>query len=123
MVLSAAFLMTALSRGIVFAEIVPTELINRSVHFVRTFKRRSRPFIPTSSSAETSITTSVVSLANVYGEQLGFGYLRYVVLFAILFISMAVGIGLTVHNGGNSSYLRTAFTAFTSWRVTGSSCH
>jgi len=126
-VLSAAFLLTALSRGIVSAETVPAELTNRTVRLAGILRRRSGPLIPPSSSAhssaEASVRTSVVSPANIYGKLRGFGYISYPVLFAILFISMAVGIGLTLRNGGNSSYLRGAFSAFTAWRAIGSSCH
>jgi RNA polymerase sigma factor (sigma-70 family) len=127
MVLSAAFLMTVLARGIVSAETVPAELTNRTVRLAGTLSRRSGPFIPKSSSAyssaETSATTSVVSPANLYRRLRGFGSMGYPMLFVILFLSIAVGIGLTLRNGGNSSNFRDAFSAFTAWQATGSSCH
>jgi RNA polymerase sigma factor (sigma-70 family) len=127
MVLSAAFLLTALSRGVVFAEALPAGLADRTVHLAGTLGRRSGPVIPKSSSARysagTSATTSVVSPANLYRQLRGFGNIRYPVLFAILFLSMAVGIGLTLRNGGNSSPVQGAFSAFTAWRASGFSCH
>jgi RNA polymerase sigma factor (sigma-70 family) len=127
MVLSAAFLMTALSRGIVFAEVVPAELINRSVRLVGTFSRRSRPFFSTpssaQSSAETRIKTAFVSLTNIYGKYVTFVYIIYSVFFIFLLVAMTIGIGLTVGTDANSSYLRKAFSGFTPWRATGSSCH
>jgi RNA polymerase sigma factor (sigma-70 family) len=123
MVLPAAFLMTALSRGKVFAEAVPAELVTRTVRVAGKFSRRSGPFIPRSSSAEARITSPVASLANNFREHVGFGYLRYAVALTVLLGSLAIGIRLTTRDGGNSSYVRTAFSALTSWRATGSSCH
>ena len=123
MVLSVAFLMTALSRGMVFAEVVPAEMINRTVRLVGTFSRRSGPFIPRSSSAQSRITTSVEALANDYQKHFGFGYMKYRALLTILFISMAIGIGLAVSHDANSSYLRTALSALIPRLATGSSCH
>jgi RNA polymerase sigma factor (sigma-70 family) len=119
MVLPAAFLWTALSRGIVFAELVPNEMINRSVRLVGTLTRRPRLFIPTPSSAQ----SRVVALADSYREHLGLGYLTYAAFFAILFISIAVGVGLAFGIDASSSSLRTALSAVIRWQATGSSCH
>jgi RNA polymerase sigma factor (sigma-70 family) len=122
MVLSMAFLMTALSRRTAFAEVVSAGMVNRTVRLVGTFGRRSGPFIPWSSSAQSRIPKSVEFLANVYQAQFGSGYLKYHTVLTILFISMAIGIGLAVRDGVNSSYLR-AFSALIPWRATSSSCH
>ena len=47
--LSAAFLMTALSHGTVFAEVVPAELVRRTVRLAGKFGPRSSPPDPTGS--------------------------------------------------------------------------
>jgi RNA polymerase sigma factor (sigma-70 family) len=122
MALSVAFLMTALSRGMVFAEVVPAELINRTVALAGRFSRRSGPLIKRSSSAHSRINSSAVSLANDYQARFGFGYLKYRALLAIVFLSMAIGIGLAVSHGANSSFLR-ALSAHIPSRGISSSCH
>jgi RNA polymerase sigma factor (sigma-70 family) len=122
MVLSVAFLMTTLSRGTAFAEVVPAAMVNRTVRLVGIFGRRSGPFIPRSSSAQSRIPKSVESLANAYQAQIGSDYLKDHTVLTILLVSMAIGIGLAVRDGANSSYLR-AFSALIPWRATGSSCH
>jgi hypothetical protein len=122
-VLSAALLMTALTRGFASAEVVPAELINRTVRLVAASSRRSGPFIPRSSSAHAGITTSLASLANNDQDHFGVGSMKYRALLTILFISMAIGIGLAVSQGANSSYLQTARSTFMPSQAAGSSCH
>jgi RNA polymerase sigma factor (sigma-70 family) len=122
MVLSVAFLMTTLSRGMAFAEVVPAQLINRTARLVGTFSRRSGPFISRSSATFSRIVTSVVFMAKKYQQLLGLGHVKYRALVAILFISVAIGIGLAVNHGPTSSLVR-APSVHIPWRATGSSCH
>jgi hypothetical protein len=49
--------------------------------------------------------------------------MKYRPLLTILFISMAIGIGLAVSQGANSSYLRAALSTFFPSQAAGSSCH
>jgi RNA polymerase sigma factor (sigma-70 family) len=56
--LSAALLMTVLTRFMELGEVVSAELINRSVRLAGTFRHRSRRFIPTSSSARSTAEAS-----------------------------------------------------------------
>jgi hypothetical protein len=110
MALSAAFLVTALSQEMVFAEVVSAELVKRTVSLVGEFGPRSGPLMLSSSSAqfsaESGVTSQVVSLANDYREDPRFGRLGCAIVLTILAISTAIGAGLTVFDDGNSSSIR-----------------
>jgi hypothetical protein len=123
MALSVASLMTTPSHEIALTEPLPAESINRTVRLVGIFRRRSGPFIRRSSSGQSRITTSLVSLTHNYQDLFGVGSMKYRALLTILFISMAIGIGLAVSQGANSSYLRTALSTFVPSQAAGSSCH
>lgn len=82
-----------------------------------------RAFHPGLLSSQSRITISLVSLANNDQDHFGVGSMKYRALLTILFILMAIGIGLAVSQGANSSYLQTALSTFYPSQAAGSSCH
>jgi RNA polymerase sigma factor (sigma-70 family) len=128
--LSAAFLMTALSHGTVFAEVVPAELVKRTVRLAGKFGPHSAPPDPTGPQLQPSLKPSVAEPAGgvtkftrgglrVSGRNLGF------LLLAILSFSIASGLWLAMLNPGRFSELQAAFSAFIPGRTggAGASCH
>jgi RNA polymerase sigma factor (sigma-70 family) len=124
--LSAAFLMTALSHGTVFAEVVPNDLVNRTVRLAGKFGPRSAPpdqepptdpgvSDPTNPGPRTNGPRLRIS-----GRNIG------VVLLAVLSFSLATGIGLAMSSPGGFAEFRAAVSAFISGRTpggSGGSCH
>jgi hypothetical protein len=104
---SATFLVTAFSREMVFAEVVPAELVERTMKLVDEFGPRPRMLIVWSSSAqsaaESNVTGPVVSLANDDREDPRSVRLGCALVLTIAFISTAIGVGLTVLASGYSS--------------------
>src|SRR5262249_3485234 len=123
----AAFVMTALSRARAFAEIVPAELVERTVSLAGEQGPPSSPTDRTSPHDQPSVRVSVPerieSLAEIGRRVPEFAHLVFVLLLSVLSVSAAIGISLALSKSGNSSYLETAFTAFLRGRATGSSCH
>jgi RNA polymerase sigma factor (sigma-70 family) len=83
MAISAAFVVTAISDGAVFAEVVPVELVNRTLRFVRKFSPRLAPPAPSSTSSQPStdpgIPTQVEILADIDREHPKFVRLPFLV--------------------------------------------
>jgi len=109
--LSAAFLLTGLGDGTVFAEVVPAELINRTVSLVRRFKAQGvlhSQFRPTGESSTTSSFSKqhgvrfdalhrLPKLARVF---LG-------ILLAALFLSSMISIAVASGATGGLAYIRS----------------
>jgi len=114
--LSAAFLVTALAQGRVFAEVVPQELVKRTVRLVARFGPRPAP--PDSTPPDASppvdgdLTAQIDTLSTLSGQPLGLvrGVLSRLLL-PILVFSMSVGIGLAAVNSGGFSSVRAALSA------------
>jgi hypothetical protein len=121
--LAAAFLMTALSKGTVFAEVVPAELVKRTVRLAGKFGPRGasspdltgpRPQPPAESAMRFKVPHRIFTWRNVG-----------LVLLAVLSSSIAAGILLSMLDRGGA---QAAFSAFVSGRgfaaLNGSaSCH
>jgi RNA polymerase sigma factor (sigma-70 family) len=118
--LSAAFLLTALSQGRVFAEIVPSELVSSTVRLAQKFgPRRAGLSLHSPESADTPPIELPARLAALgqSGAKLATGrrFLSWLLL-SILVASMSVGVGLAATNpsrfsGGLRSALSWPFSA------------
>jgi RNA polymerase sigma factor (sigma-70 family) len=123
--LSAAFLLTALSQGRVFAEIVPSELVSSTVRLAQKFgPRRAGLSLHAPESADTPARLAALGQA---GAKLADGrrFLSWLML-SILVVSMSVGVGLAATNsGGFSGGIRSALSWAPLARVFGgaTSCH
>jgi RNA polymerase sigma factor (sigma-70 family) len=128
--LSAAFLLTALSQGRVFAEIVPSELVSSTVRLAQKFGPRRAGFslhAPESADAPPIEPPARLAALGQAGPSLGHGrrFLSWFLL-SILVVSMSVGVGLAATNsGGFSAGLRSALAwPFSAGSFGGSSsCH
>jgi hypothetical protein len=128
--LSAAFLLTALSQGRVFAEIVPSELVNSTVRLAQKFgPRRAGLSLHSPEGADAPPIELPVRLAALgqTAAKLAHGrrFLSWL-LFSILAVSMSVGVGLAAANSGGLSGVHAAVSALIpgSAGVGGaSSCH
>jgi hypothetical protein len=127
MALSAAFLMTSLSRGTVFAEVVPAELVKRTVSLARTFGPHAMAVDPiesrTSGSVERSVAMSdeallVLKLASLRFTGRNVGML----LVAILSFSIATGIWIAMFIPGGFSRAQAAVLSATPG-ATAAPCH
>jgi RNA polymerase sigma factor (sigma-70 family) len=113
--LSAAFLLTALSQGRVFAEAVPSELVSSTVRLAQKFgPRRAGLSLHAPDTADKPPSDLPVRLASLgqAGAKLvrGRRFLTWFLL-SILVASMSVGVGLAATNsGGFSNGLRSAFS-------------
>jgi Sigma-70, region 4 len=105
---SATFFVSALSQEMVFAEVVPAELVERTMKLVDEFGPRPRTLIVCSScaqfAAESNVTGPVVTLADDDQEDPRSAGLGCAAVLTFVFISTAIGAGLTVLDTGNSSY-------------------
>jgi len=122
---SAAFLVTALSDGVVFAEIVPADLVQRTVCFVDKFGPRS--ISPDRSSVVAHQPNGPRRPDRV---QARVGAARIprkltppprLIWLSLLSASAVIGIGLAVHFGGNAARLQSTLSAWFSTRATGAS--
>ena len=128
--LSAAFLMTALSQGTVFAEVVPAELVKRTVRLAGRFGPRSAPPDPNGPQPQPVAEPSVPMPAELATKfklpRLTFSWRNIgLVLLAILSSSIAAGILLAMLDRGGT---QAAVSEFISSRgpatlFSGRSCH
>jgi hypothetical protein len=129
--LAAAFLVTSLSKGTVFAEVVRAELARRTARSAGMLRSRPASPGPNSSPAETSIESEIStrseSSVGTRHKRRKFGRLVGVVLFTVVSFSMSVGICLAVFKpGGNEFDFREVLSALISGRAFSSddsSCH
>ena len=111
--LSAAFLLTALSQGRVFAEIVPSELVSSTVRLAQKFgPRRAGLSLHSPESADTprvELPARLARLGRSRGDNSARGrrFLSWLLL-SILVVSMSVGVGLAATNSGGFAGLRSA---------------
>jgi Sigma-70, region 4 len=126
MTLSAAFLATALADGVIFAEVVPQELVTRTISLVRRFK--TSPALPGSPlSPKRPLTKS--NLQNQRGAPIdtsrrhpSFLNVPLVVLISLLSVVTVIGIAVAFDGGDSFSYLSSAFSALLRARTAGLSC-
>jgi RNA polymerase sigma factor (sigma-70 family) len=109
--LSAAFLLTALADGAVFAEVVPPELVSRTLRFVKRFNApptspRSEPS-PGQSPTDSAFPSRRGSLIDTLRKPPKFLLLSVVVLASLLGVYAAIGIGAAFGGSGNLSYFRS----------------
>jgi RNA polymerase sigma factor (sigma-70 family) len=120
--LSAAFLLTALADGAVFAEVVPPELVRRTLRFVKRFN--TPPTTPRSEpSAGQSPTDSTFpsrhgSLIDLLRKPPKFMLVSLAVLASLLSVYAAIGLGATFAGSGNLSYFRSGGLAGSSAHAT-----
>jgi RNA polymerase sigma factor (sigma-70 family) len=126
--LSAAFLMTALSQGTVFAEVVPAELVKRTVRLAGKFGPRGaspdpavpQPQLPVEPSVSMPARSAMkFNLPHLVFTRRNIG----LVLLAVLSTSIAAGTLLAMLDGGGA---QAAFSAFISGRGVwngSASCH
>jgi RNA polymerase sigma factor (sigma-70 family) len=123
MALSAAFLVTALTDGAIFAEVVPPELITRTMLFVHKFHTRAAG--PGSSSpslqswTESTVRNRITTLIDNVRHHPKF----VIVLLSILSISTGIAVATANHANGSSSFLRSAFSSLVPAQPSGGSCH
>ncbi|MFI5459096.1 MAG: RNA polymerase sigma factor [Isosphaerales bacterium] len=118
--LSAAFLLTALDQGRVFAEVVPLDLVRRTVRLAGRFGPRSAPPGPAAPEAEaepaleSDLPARVESLTEASRERRSRGrrVLRGLLLSIFVF-SLSAGIPLAAFNpGGISSFVPRSVSRF-----------
>jgi RNA polymerase sigma factor (sigma-70 family) len=130
--LSAAFLVTALSQGRVFAEVVPAELVKKTVRLAITLSPRSAPPDPSSSSREPARASTVRTRVDsetgdgrMYPRLVRFGL--PLMLFLVFSASLTLGTCLAVLTGGGSfSDIRSGIRAAVSMIIparAGGPCH
>jgi RNA polymerase sigma factor (sigma-70 family) len=127
MALSAAFLLTALADGAVFAEVVPPELVERTVHFVQRFKgvapSPGSTRSPRQPSTDSTFPKDRSDMFDAPRIPPYFFALSLVVLITLLsIIAMLIGIGAAFGSSGNVSSIRSAISAFVSTRAAATSC-
>ena len=121
--LSAAFLVAALTDGAIFAEVVPPELVKRTMLFVQKF--HSRPAGPGSStpalrpSTNSSVQNPIKTLIDIVRHHPKF----VVVLLSILTISTAIAVATAGQANGSSEFLSSAFSSLVPGQPSGGSCH
>jgi RNA polymerase sigma factor (sigma-70 family) len=128
--LAAAFLVTSLSKGTVFAEVVRAKLARRTAHSVGMLRSHPASPGPNSSPAETSIESTISarfeSSVGTLQKRRKFARLVGLVLFSVVSFSMSVGICLAVFKpGGNEFDVREVLSALISGRAFSGdgSCH
>jgi len=115
LVLSAAFLLTALSQGRVFAEIVPDSLVTSTVSLAQQFgPRRARLTLhmPERAPVPETVLPARIALLSKAGAQLARGRkLLSWLLLSIVVFSTSVGVCVAASNPQSLSNLRTAFSS------------
>jgi RNA polymerase sigma factor (sigma-70 family) len=126
MALSAAFLFTALADGAVFAEVVPPELVERTVHFVQRFKgvapspgSTRSPRQPSTDSTFPRVRSAMFDVLRIPPNFFG---LSLVVLIALSSVAALIGMGVAFGGNGNLSHIRSAISAFVGTRAAATSC-
>jgi len=124
--LSAAFLRAALADGAIFAEVVPPELVRRTMLFVQ---RSTAPSASPGSTPPPDKPWMEASFAKQRGATIDmprkhpkFINLPLVVLISVLSVSTVIALGVAFGGSGNFSNLRSAFSAFLPSRATATSC-
>jgi RNA polymerase sigma-70 factor (ECF subfamily) len=114
--LSAAFLVTALAQGRVFAEVVPNDLVRRTVRLAERFGPRAVPPDPGAPEdppgMETGTFKRVESLTAAGGAGVSFGlrFLRWVLL-GLVVASLSAGISWAATNPAGLARLEGALSA------------
>jgi RNA polymerase sigma factor (sigma-70 family) len=127
--LAAAFLVTSLSKSMVFAEVVSAELARRTTRLTGIFRTHPASPGPNSSPAESSIESKISTRAEssvTRHKRRKFARLFGLVLFSAVSFSMSVGICLAVFKPGGSYFdVREVLSALISGRAFSSdgTCH
>jgi RNA polymerase sigma factor (sigma-70 family) len=126
--LSAAFLVTALAEGRVFAEVVPQDLVQKTVRLVGRFGPRSASASSGSSAAPSGhdLSAEVESLSRA--GRVPKRFIRKAwgwPLFSVAIVLVSVGIAAAAVNRGGFSNFRSALSALLPSRIfgTGGGCH
>jgi RNA polymerase sigma factor (sigma-70 family) len=127
MALSAAFVITALSRETVFAESVPLVLVNRTLRVVGKLRAAAAGADPISSDlrplrGETDSTRRIEALANADQRDPKPAHRAVIFVLSIVSITTAIGTALAVLIPGGSAQVRAAFSAFVRGSATNSTC-
>jgi RNA polymerase sigma factor (sigma-70 family) len=123
MALSAAFLVTALADGAVFAEVVPPELVTRTILFVQKFYQRPAFPDPSSASSHPLIESTIrARLQTLAGNSVQNPMLVFVSL-SILFISVVFGFAMASDANRDFSFVRAALSSLVPGQSVSASCH
>jgi RNA polymerase sigma factor (sigma-70 family) len=126
MALSAAFLFTALDDGAVFAEVVPPELVERTVHFVQRFKGAApspgSTRSPRQPSTDPTLRIGRSAMFNALRIPPNFFVLSLVAVITLSSVATLIGIGVAFGGNGNFSHIRSAISAFVSTRAAATPC-
>jgi RNA polymerase sigma factor (sigma-70 family) len=114
--LSAAFLMTALSQGTVFAEVVPADLVKRTVRLAGKFGARSSPPDTTGPQPQVSAEPGVAMPAQPVVKFNRISWFRPrnvgLLMLTVLTFSIATGIWMAMLNPGGFSQVQGAISSF-----------
>jgi RNA polymerase sigma factor (sigma-70 family) len=129
--LSAAFLVTALSQGRVFAEVVPSELVRKTVRLAVRYGPRSAPPDPSTSphppAADPELSARITSATDAGPRHPRLAMLGLIAtLFLVFALSLMLGSALAVlGSGGSLSDLGAMLSALIPWRpgFAGPPCH
>ena len=125
--LSAAFLVTALTDGAVFAEVVPPDLVKRTLLFVQKFNPRSALPDPSSALSQRSIHSSIPArVLTLAVNVLQHPKFVFVSLSILLISAVMIGIAMTGHAGNGEFLLRSGpqlLSALVPGQSSGVSCH
>jgi RNA polymerase sigma factor (sigma-70 family) len=123
MALSAAFLLTALADGMIFGDVVPPELVRRTLLYVQNANPQSAIpgsfSTPAQPSAQSSRRTGIKALALSVLQHPRLGF----ILLSMLSISTAIGFAIAIQSSGISSSLGSLFSAFSPGQSAGAPCH
>jgi hypothetical protein len=128
--LSAAFLVTALSRGTVFAEVVPAELVSKTVRLAGKFGPRSALLCSGLSQPSPAIGEPVPSQLEAYATttRVPWKYARRapgVLVLSLVSLSVFIGVCLALMSRAGFADIRAALSALVPVRQSGfgASCH
>jgi RNA polymerase sigma factor (sigma-70 family) len=121
--LSAAFLLTVLADGKVFAEVVPPELIKRTLLYVQEASLRSASADSSPNSPQRRTQSRVQGATDLRALSI-FQQPRFVfILLAILSLSTAIGMATAIKPSAISEFVGSIFPAHGSGKSAGTSCH
>jgi RNA polymerase sigma factor (sigma-70 family) len=128
--LSAVFLLSALSQGRVFAEVVPAELVKQTVRLAGRYGRRSALATPESSkpepATEKGLPEKLATLIRVDPQHLVLGRRPPAwLVISVVSLGLSVGIGVAAARAGGLSNLGSALSEIMPGRglAGGSTCH
>jgi RNA polymerase sigma factor (sigma-70 family) len=110
--LSAAFLLTALADGAVFAEVVPPELVKQTMRLVKRFKAApassGSPASPEQPASTSTFPKHRGATVDTLRKPPKFLLNSFLILISLLSVSTVIGIGVAFAGGGSLNYFRSA---------------